>query len=453
MNVIILGSGALGRHLAAQLAQENHNVTVIDKDPERLSIAADDGDVGTKEGFATDWKLLEELLDLEPDIFIALTGDDATNLVACSLAKNLGYPETIARVRDCDHASASRLDFGRLFYLDHLLDPDLLVAQEIFKTFVNQDFVAVENFAHGSVQLRTMIIPEKWKYANKKLKDLPLPEGVMIGLICRGKHTSGEKKPKIIFPHGEDSILPKDEVSFIGDVRSILQIHQFIGLTLKPMKDVVIIGGSKCAAHLSKILLERGVDVKLIEKDYKVCTNFAERFPMATVLHKDATKLDFLKSERVDKADALVTCTAADDVNLLVAILAKEIGCTNITVGVSDTSYTPIIERLGMAHVLSSRGIAVNRVRAILKNERVTSMTSLYDNQAQILEVKVSSKSRLIGVPLSELGPYFPKDFLVSVIHNQGRVVIADGKQTFSPGDTVITISNPKHLQDVSRFF
>ncbi len=453
MNIIILGAGELGNYVAVKLAEEDYNVTLIDRDAHSLAKAASIGDVATHEGHGADWELFEELLELEPDAFFALSGEDATNLVACSLAKNLGYPLTVARLQQSDYSSSGRLDFSRLFYVDHFLNPDLLVAQSLYNTLVNRDFITVENLAHGSIQLRTIVIPSKWKHAEIKLKDLKLPRRVMIGLIYRGKHSSDERQTKLIFPHGEDCLKPHDEVTFVGDTRAILNLHQYIGMTIHPLKEVVIIGASPAAFHLVEILLEAGIKVKVIEREAAVCERLVDRYPQAVVINQDATKIDHLRAERIDRADACVICTAEDDVNLLVAILAKEVGCEDVIVGISDSSYIPVVERLGLMHVLSSRGIANNRLRTILKQENVASMVSLYENRAQVLEIKVSAGSPLIGIPISELGPKFPRDFLISAIHNQGKVTIADGRQTFSPGDTVVAICNPRLARDIARFF
>ena len=102
MNIVILGAGEIGSYLAQVLAKEQHSVTLIDKDPIILEKVSEKADVATLLGYGSRWKILDALIENEPDIFIAMTGDDETNLVSCAIAKNLGYPKT---VRSEEHTS------------------------------------------------------------------------------------------------------------------------------------------------------------------------------------------------------------------------------------------------------------------------------------------------------------------------------------------------------------
>lgn len=454
MNIVIVGAGATGRYIASLLSKERHNVILIDKNTKRLEKAAWQMDVATKEGQGTDWQLLDELFDLSPDLFIAVSGEDQVNLVACSIAKNLGYPRTIARVRDNRYLNKTRLDFARIFDVDYFIGPELLVANEIFKYMISPGSLRVESFAHGAVQLRTIVVPQSWRKENKTLSELELPSGMMIGLIRREKTliTKDEEK-EIIFPHGDDRILPGDEVTLIGETEVIGEVHQYFGLTLHPIDSAVIVGSSRTAINLAKILEERNIDIRLIEKDYNKCCKVAEQLQHTTVINHDATDLDFLILEKMGQAGIFVVSTHSDEMNLMTGLLGKEAGCENVVVQLANTSYIPIVNRLGISHTASPRIIAANRILALALSGAVTSIVALHENQAEIMEINVSMKSQVVGIPISELGPMLPKDFLIAVIQNRGRVMIANGDRIISPGDSVIVVSHPKHLRELEDIF
>ena len=73
--------------------------------------------------------------------------------------------------------------------------------------------------------MRTLRIPEKWRFHGVPLHQLELPDGVMIGLI----HRRTDGFVKTIFPHGGDALLPGDEATFIGETGVVSNIHQFLG--------------------------------------------------------------------------------------------------------------------------------------------------------------------------------------------------------------------------------
>ncbi|MDP1836373.1 MAG: Trk system potassium transporter TrkA [Chlamydiales bacterium] len=457
MNIVIVGAGDVGMYIAATLSKDQHNVILVDRDAKRLEQASWQMDVATRLGSATDWELLDELMELSPDVFIAVTENDETNLVASSIAKNLGYPKTMARLRDTRYFNRTRLDFGRLFDVDNLIGPELLVAHDILKYILQPGSLAVEHFAHGAVQLRTIAIPARWNHGDKTLSQLSLPPGVMVGLIRRfhadisSQARSGSYQ--IIFPHGTDRILPEDEVTFIGETDAIAAIPEFFQAAEPTVDSVVIIGGSLTAVNLARIVKRRNISVRIIEPDYNRCRQLSDLLPDCTIINQRGTDIDFLRGERIGASDILVATSDSDEVNILTAVLGQQVGCPNNIVLLTSSSYMEVVARLGIPYVVSPRVSAANAILSFTLAGRVSSMVSLYDNQAEIVEVQVSMRSKVAGIPLSELGPLLPKDFLIAMIQNRGRIMIANGNRIISPGDSIIVITHPQHLKQLEKIF
>lgn len=454
MNIVILGAGDIGIYLAQTLSKEEHNVIVIDRDPKPLEKLSRTADVATKVGSGTDWQLLEELLEQSPDLFLALCSNDETNLVACSIAKNLGYPKTVARVHHSSFLYRSRLDFARLFFVDHFIGTKMILAQDIFKCIANPGNVAVENFAHGAVQMRSINILENSRLSKQPICELKLPENLLVGLIRR-KPAFGEEisSEKIIFPRGQDFLLPGDEVTLIGETKVMSELHSLFGTPSKEIRSVVIVGGTPVAMQLCHILDEEGIQVRLIEPDEGRCRFLAEHLPHTTILNQDPTDSSFLLAEKIHLADALVACTSSNEKNILAAALAKQAGCGEVIAQVSDESYVSLLRRLGIFFTVSEKVSIANQIYAIMQEESVISVASLYHNQAKIMEIKVSSDSEIVGIPLADLSQYLPEDFLIALIENRGRIMIAKGSNILAPGDTVIVICHPKHVVELQKIF
>lgn len=457
MNIVIVGAGEIGCHIATLLSKEEHNIIIIDNDLKKINAISQTLDVAVRHGSASNWQLLDELFDLSPDLLIAVTNNDETNLVACSIAKQLGYPRTIARVHDTTYLNQTRLDFGRIFDVDYFINPELLVANDIIKYMLNPGSLLVENFAHGAVQLRILKVPPHWKLAGKTLHELRLPAGIMIGLILReteekeGGIPTGKKE--VIFPHGKDRILANDEVTFIGETGAIGEIHQFLNISSSAMSSLVAVGGSNIALNLGKILEESSFNLTIIEKEYERCLHLAEKLPKAIILNHDATDVNFLMAEKIDNADLFVSCTRHDELNLLTAMIAKDIGCKKVAVTLQNPGYGHYAAQLGASYSVSPKISAASQVLSQVFSGTVRSLVSLYDNQAEIMEISVSANSSIVGIPLSELGPRLPADFLIAMIQNRGRIMIAHGNRIISPGDTVIVITSPKHIEEIKKIF
>ena len=100
MNIVILGAGKTGSYVASVLAEEAHNVILVDKDPKALERASRESDISTLHAIAPNKTLFEDLVASQPDLFFAATGDDETNLVCCSIAKNLGFLDVYLKESD-----------------------------------------------------------------------------------------------------------------------------------------------------------------------------------------------------------------------------------------------------------------------------------------------------------------------------------------------------------------
>jgi trk system potassium uptake protein TrkA len=445
MNIVILGAGKIGSYLATVLSREEHNVIVIDQNPKPLEKISRSADVATRVGSGTDWQVLEEFVDQQPQLFIAVSSDDETNLIACAIAKNLGYPKTVARIRDSNYLNQSRLDFGRLFFVDHFIGMELIVAHDILRWILHPGTMTIENFAHGAVQLRTVTIPPDWKGVNQKISELDFHKNLLVGLI------RGEGK-RLIFPRGSDKILAGDEVTLIGDTKLMSEeLPSLFGVLQKKPQSVVIAGGSSVAIHLARILQEQKISVKIIEPDEQRCYQLAEALPKATILNQDFTDLNFLITEKVGAADVFVASTTSDESNILAGALAKQAGCNQVLAIISDASCAPLLKKLGITYTVSERVSIAARIQSIIHADAVISVASLYENQAKIMEIKVSSDCRIVGTPLADLN--LPPDCLIALIYNRGQVMIAKGNSILTPGDTIIVLSSPKAVNDLEKIF
>lgn len=447
MKIVILGAGSVGCHLAGMLSQEGHDVIVIDCDPKALDRIARTADVATRLGSGTDAQLLEDLLEHNPYFFIAVSSNDETNLIACSIAKNLGYPKTIARIRQRGYLQRGRLDFSRLFFVDYFIGTELLVAHDIAKEILHPGNRTVETFAHGTVQMRTITIPPSWRYGEKKIAELSLPHNLLVGLIHR------KLDNKIIFPHGDDAIFSEDEVTLIGETKIMLRLQEIFGVAHPHVKSVVIVGGSSIALHTCQLLQEQNVHVKIVEADAAKCRQLAEQLPHTTILNHEMTDMEFFRAEKIDSADAIVTCTSSHETNILVAALAKQIGCERVIPLVSEESYIPLLLRLGIFRTVSERTSIAEKIHAIINSNAILSITSLFDNRANIMEIKISTDSQIVGIPIADLSSRLPQDFLFALIENKGRILIPKGNHILSPGDTVIVICNPTHVPELEKIF
>ncbi len=450
MYIVIVGAGELGSHLASVLSEEGRNVAIIDENYSALEKFAKTADVAAVVGSGTNGSILEKHLENTPDYLIAMTGNDETNLVACNLAKSLGYPKTIARISEEHFLTESQLDLGKLFFVDHFIGPQAIVAHDLFKNIINPLAVETNIFSHGAIQMQTFIIGETWEKSEIPLKNLGLADKLLVALIHR---KVSEKRDDIIFPHGDDCLKAGDEVTIVGETAAMLGLSNLFGISRKKVTSVVTTGSNEISVRLAKILHDNDINIFHFENSAEICEKLASRIPFATIINHDEKDLDFLTAERIYEKDAFIACHRNVEDNILSATLAQEVGCKNVITMVPDVTYSHLFRRLNITYSLSEKLSVTNQILSIIHREGVVSITSLYENRVKIVEFKMTSNSKVVGIPLSDLRAFLPEESLIALIENRGRVMLGKGSRILAPGDTVIMVTTPKSIKQLEELF
>src|SRR5690606_15365487 len=148
MKIIILGAGQVGATLAEHLANENNDITIIDKDPDKLLALQERLDIRTIPGNASFPNLLRRAGAEDADLLIAVTSSDETNMVACQIAFTLfKTPTKIARVRSLQYLAYEQIFDDNAIPVDVLISPEQLVTNHIRRLIENPDALQVLDFA------------------------------------------------------------------------------------------------------------------------------------------------------------------------------------------------------------------------------------------------------------------------------------------------------------------
>ena len=198
---MIIGGGKTGYYLAGKLAEFGIAVKLIEKSKERcyyLSTHLDD--VMVLHGDATDISLLEEENLDEMDAFVAATGFDEENLLLALIAKQRGVEDVISKV-----SHQSYKDLIEKMGIDMALNPLDIVASTILRYIQGSKKIIASLLIQGQAEIMEIIASDEMKLANVPLKDVHLPEGVLIAAIHRGQ--------QVIIPNGDTKILDGDKVT------------------------------------------------------------------------------------------------------------------------------------------------------------------------------------------------------------------------------------------------
>ena len=448
MKIIIVGSGKVGYAIARQLAQEKHDITMVDNEIAHLSRADSTLDVMCVHGSGASISVLMDAGARTADLVIAVTGADDTNMVCCLLAKSLGARHTVARVRNTEYRRDADI-LKREIGLDMVINPDLAAAQEIARILSFPAAISVEPFAGGRIDMIGFQVME-----SDTICGIPLSQAHRLRqaevLICAAEH-QGE----YIIPDGSFTPSAGDRVYMLGAKPELQRMLKEMGRTWQKVKTVALLGGSRISMYLSWELARTNTHVRIVEQDHEKCLLLSQHLPEAMIIEGDGTDNDLIQAENIFGADGFVSLTGRDEENLLMAMSARRAGVRKVLAKMTRPNYMELVHDTGLGSIISPKDIIANQitryVRALANSQgmAVESLYKLLGGQVEALEFLATGPSdRLLHVPLKDLT--LRSGVLLAAIVRGDTTIIPGGLTTIEEGDRVLVIARSMGLKDLA---
>lgn len=445
LKVLIIGAGEVGFNIASRLVNENKDVVVIDENPEAIRRVSDNIDAQVVTASGSSPISLSEAGIKDAEILLAVTNSDETNLVACLVADMLS-PSTkkLARIRNADFNLYH--DHFRKYapHIDTLINPEIEVVKTIYRMINMPGVVDVGEFADGRIKFIGIVLDEKAQLAGTRLSELSRISEKQRPLIV-----AVIRKEKLIIPRGNDHLLPGDLIYFICEKEKILDTLAVFDKSEAPVQSVLIIGGGTIGMRLARLLDEKSVYTKIIEKNSDRCARLAEQLNKTLVLHGDGSDQELLKEENVHDIDVVVTLTGDEEINILASLLAKQMGAKKTITKISKFGYFPIMSTIGIERVVSPRLSAINTILQHIRHGKVLSSISIKGEQAEFMEAVALETSDIVGKPLKNIS--FPKGAILAGIIREKIFIIPDGDSIINPNDMIIIFARRQAIPKVEK--
>lgn len=449
MNIIVVGCGKIGGNIVASLVEEEHNVVAIDEDPEVLESISNIYDIMGVCGSGTDCDILSEAGVENANLLVAATDSDELNMLCCYLAGKMGARHTIARIRKPEYNMNNHDFLKQQLNLSVSINPEFLAAKEMYNILRLPSAVKIETFSHGNFEIIEIILKEDSPFINMELMNLrnKFKQKFLVCVVQRGK--------EIYIPDGHFVLKKGDKIGLTASKNELQKLLKSVGLPVKEAKNIMILGGSRTAYYLTNMLMESSSNsVKIIEINKKKCDELSEKLAKAVIINGDGGQQEILQEEGLDTADAFVSLTGMDEENILISIFASAHKVPKVIAKINREELAGMAANLGLDCVISPKKIVsdvlVQYARA-LENSMGSNVETLYkimDNQAEVLEFKVSADFKGLDKKLKNLK--LKKNILIGGIIRDRKAVIPIGDDDIRQGDRVIVVSSGTRLNDLS---
>ena len=439
MNIIIAGDGKVGSTLTRLLSAEGHDVVLVDTNYHVLEASQELYDVIAVHGNCASMEVLLQAGVKEADLLIAATNADEGNLLCCTTAHGLNPDlHTIARIRNPEYTEqiyAMRDIFG----LSMVINPEKQAAAEIERLLKYPGFLKRDSFAKGRTEIVELRINADSKLCNVTLMDMNaiVKCKVLVCAVLRGGNA--------ITPRGDFTLREGDRIFVTAPTENLTTMLNNLGIITRRVRRAILCGGGRVSYYLAALLKKHGISVQLIEQNYARCQELAELLPGISIVHGDGTDQSLLESESLADADALVSLTGLDELNMIISLYAQSRGVPQVITKLSRVENRSMIDALSLGSVICPKELCSNTIARYVRamqnqSGAAVSVHAIADGQAEAVEFLVDEHTHHCDTPLKDIK--LKAGVLLVSITRGSKTEIPGGLSTFQQGDTIVVVTS-----------
>ncbi len=422
MDIIIAGAGRVG-HLLSKTLCIKHNVTVIDKNHQVLQALQENLDVLTICGDIENPETYNSLLNKSFDIFICVTDSDEANLLSALISDDaIDVKKKIIRLRNEYFAKST---IPQKLGISDAIFPFSATALSIKALLDFPKANNVKEFLHTDFKLISVFVQSS-DYEGKKISDLECENCIIVGL---------EREKEFLLPKKDEVLKERDLIYFFGDSNIIRKKCELVDTKMpKKITKIAIFGADTLGLEIAKVLIERDIQLKVIESDDALCKRASEILQNeASVINSHYIEHTVFEDEQIRRSDMIISTDIKDEENIIRCLEAKERGVEKTVAINNNTEHYELMHKLG---IVAARGSKANAYYAIL--EKLGSSSVIYEKhycggRAAVFSRKIFKNSPLIGKTVKPSFDTIAQSFILK----EGRLYPFVEKITLNENDVI----------------
>lgn len=445
MRIVIAGAGEMGSHLAKMLSGNGHDITIVDKDPKALDVVGSLADIITIEGDSTAFATLRKASVRKCDLFIAVNHEENDNIVAATLAKQLGAKKSIARIDNEEYLEPNNKEIFIEMGIDYLFYPEKVAASEVINLLGHTSTTEYVDFSSGKLSLVVFRLDPTSSLIGRKLSGFSEEEGLLAY-----RTVAITRSGQTIIPRPDECFMDGDTVYVIARQDAVREVMEFSGQSSIEIKNMMILGGSRIGIQIAAALQD-DVNVKLVDYSADWAYRLAEVLERTLIINEDGRNTEAMMEEGLSNMDAFVAVTGRSETNILTAMLAKRLGVKKVIAEVENLNYINLAESIGIDTIINKKLVTASNIFRFTMSTDVQAIKCLTGSDAEVLEFIVKPNSPATKSRIRDMD--FPDDAIIGGIVRGDKVFIAVGNTEIRAYDRVVVFAMRGSVGRVGYYF
>ncbi len=448
MKIIIAGAGQVGIALAKYLREEDHDIVLIDKDEEKLGNLSEQLDIQTICGSSAYPGVLDKAGGQHADVFLAVTGNDETNIVACGVAKSVfNIQKRIARISSGEYMMAKYKNFLHEQSIEYVISPEVETVGRIMQILPLAGAVEMVPLSDDLVRFVGVKCKKSSPMLGKTITQIHRDfEGLSVRAVAITRRFR-------VMPLTDTVVRAGDDVYFVIDKRHLVQALDILGYENDSPKYVIIFGGGRIGAQLARALDQDTVshNITIVEKNDERARFLAERMQNTLIINGDGLDETLLDELNLKNYDFAITTTHSDENNILLSLLAKRSGVTRTCALIQNDVYDTVLSGLGVDTMIDPNAAMVSSILQHIRKGRVKSDYFLQSGVGEVLELEVVKTSKITKSPLGKI--HLPEGVVIGGVVRGDLFLLPNKDLIVQEGDKVIIFVERGHVGEVEKLF
>ncbi len=422
----------MGSHLAKMLSGGGDEITVIDSDPKLLDGVATLYDVVTVEGDPTAFHTLRRATVRKCDLFIAVSPVENDNVVAATLAKQLGAKKSIARIDNNEYMEPNNKEIFIEMGIDYLFYPERVAAEEVINLLGHTSTTEYVDFSSGKLSLVVFRLEPTSPLIGRELSGFKGEEQLAYRTVAISR------EGRTLIPRPEERFMEGDTLYVIARQDAVSEVMDLSGQRSIAINNMMILGGSRIGVQIATAL-ERDMNIKLVDYNAEKAYRLAELLERTLIINEDGRNTEAMLEEGLAHMDAFVAVTGRSETNILTAMLAKRMGVKKVIAEVENLNYINLAESIGIDTIINKKLVTASNIFRFTMSTDVQAIKCLTGSDAEVLEFIVKPNSPATKSRIRDLD--FPSDAIIGGVVRGDKSFIAVGATECQAYDRVVVFA------------